>query len=113
MTRTQMACYGLIASAFILSGLLVVKLQGVDLLPKAHADQLLTRANLTIMTARTRNDEESLFVMDNISQKLLIYKIRLVGRKGRLELARSMDLKQLFGGGGGADGGAGGGRIPR
>ena len=105
MNRTQMASYSLLASAFVLTGLLIVKMQGVDFLPKAHADQVVTKANITAMTARSRNDEEALFILDNVSQKLLIYKIRLVGRAGRIELARSLDLANAFGNKGGKGGG--------
>ena len=114
MNRTQIACYCLLASAFMLAGLLIVNVQRAQILPTAHADQVLAKGSLTIMTGRTGNSDESLFVLDNISQRLLIYRVKLTGRKGRIELARFVELDQLFsqtvakGAGNG-----GGGRAPR
>ena len=40
MNRTQAACYSLIASMFILAGLLLVNVSG-SLTPSAHADMVI------------------------------------------------------------------------
>lgn len=93
MDRTQLACYGLIASACVLAGLLFVRLPN-RLTSPAHASLVLGKETLTLMTARTRPDEEALFVLDNLAGKLLIYRLNL-GKK-QLELSGSADLTQIF-----------------
>jgi len=116
MKRTEMACYALLASAFALGGLLFVQLaQRGGFEQQAQAEMAITRNNLTILTAQTKNDEEALFVLENFSQRLLIFTVDLAKR--RLELAYDpIPLNELFengarGGGGG--GGGGGGRRAR
>lgn len=93
MNRTQAACYGLIASAFVLSGLLLATMPQ-RLAPVARADLVLSKETLSLLTARTRIDEEALFILDNLTGKLLIYRLDL-GKK-QLELAGSADLSQIF-----------------
>ncbi len=93
MSRIQLACYFLIASAFVLTGLLIVNLPD-PLAPKAHAGLVLGKETLTLMTAKTRSDEEALFVLDGLAGKLLIYRLNL-GQK-QLELSGSADLTQIF-----------------
>lgn len=101
MTRIETACFGLIASAFILAGMLLMQ---VSAMPNtAEASMVISRSNFTLLTAKTRSNEESLFVINNASDRLLIYTLDL-GRK-RIELSGSADLAELFnrGGGGGGD----------
>lgn len=99
MNRIQLACYGLLTSAFVLSGILLGVLPS-RLEPRADADSLVvSRDNFTIMTAKTRANEESLFVLENSSQKLIVYSVD-VGRK-RIEPAGVADLAKLFGSQGG------------
>lgn len=105
MKRIEIACYALIASAFVLGGLLVSSLQG-KFEPQAQAELVIHRENLTLMTAQTRSSEEALFVMDNVSGKLLIYTLDL-GRR-RLELAGAADIGALFANAGGAGNTTGG-----
>ena len=106
MNRIQTACYCLIASAFVLGGLLVANL-GDQFENKANAELVIARENFTMLTARTRTDEEALFVLDNVSSRLLIYRLD-IGRR-RIEVAGAVDLRTIFGGGGGG-GNTGGGR---
>ena len=108
----QIACTSLIASAFVLGGLLAVSLQ--NHIPTAEATMVLNRDNYTMMTAQTKSDEEALFVIDSLNERLLIYVTTLTGTRGKLELLQSKDLSQLFtgtptstGGGGGRPGGGG------
>lgn len=99
MNTTQSACYSLMASAFVLAAVLVVQLQQRSILPAAHAEQVINRGSITAMTALTRNGEESLFVLDNLSQKLLVYHTEIRGggaRKGEMTLVGSTDLAKLF-----------------
>lgn len=95
-TRITLACYGLLASAMVLAGLLIVQLQHrqPDLLPAAQANMLLTADQYSFLTARTRNNEDGLFVIDNRERKLLIYRID-TSRK-RMEPLQIIDIDQIF-----------------
>lgn len=101
---TQLACYALIASAFVLSGLLVIQLQPQP--SEAEAGMVIKDNNFSVLTARTADDEEALFVLDNTSQRVLIY-TQDIARK-RLELVGQADLGRMFGAAGGGGGGGGG-----
>ena len=98
MNSIQTACYGLMASAFFLVGVLLVQLQG-RVTATAEADMVLARQNFTVMTTRTKNDEEALFVLNNTTNRLLIYTAQ-VGRR-TLTLVGSEDMGLLFGSGDG------------
>ncbi len=76
MKPTQTACYALIGSAFVLGALLLVNLQD-RFSSSAEASLVITRDRFTLMTAKTRANEEALFVIENSSQKLLVYKTDL------------------------------------
>ncbi len=101
MTRIETAGFGLIASAFILAGLLVVQVASMP--NTAEAGLVIARNDFTLLTARTRSNQESLFVINNSTRRLLIYKLDL-GRK-RIELAGGADLTEFFnrGSSGGGD----------
>lgn len=95
MNQTQLTCCGLIASACVLAAALAINLQDKNLLPSAQAEMVLsTPNNLMFLTTRTNNNEESLFVIDNINNRLMIYKLDNTRR--RLELAAAEDLQKLF-----------------
>lgn len=96
MNNIQIACYSLIASGFFLAGLLLVQLQGY-LAQSAQAEMVISRQNFTVMTARTKSDEEAVFVLNNATNRLLIYtaEVRAEGR-GRLELVGNEDISRLF-----------------
>jgi hypothetical protein len=100
MNRIQTACYSLIASAFILAGLLIVQLSHTP--NTAEAAMVITRDNFTLLTAKTRSGEESLFIINNITNRLLIYSLD-IGRN-RMELAGGADLAELFSRGAGGGG---------
>lgn len=93
MDRNHYACYALIASAFVLCGLIVTQLGGRVVQP-AHASEAILRDNLTVVTAQSRDGEDALFVLDSISERLMIYRLE-VGKK-RMELVASTDLAQVF-----------------
>jgi len=92
MNRIQIACYGLMASAFVLAGLLVSALPRLE--NQAQAQLVVNRDNITLMTARSRLNEQALFVIENNSQRLLIYTLD-IGRR-RLNLAQGLDLATAF-----------------
>ena len=108
MTRIQVACYSLLASAFILGGVLVSQV-GDRAVPRAEAEMVIAQQQFTLMTGLTRNDEEALFVLDGRSQQLLVYRVKQRGGSWRMEPAGVMPMSQLFGGGRGGRGGGGGG----
>lgn len=93
MDRTNFACCILLASAFVLSGMLLMQTQ-----PTAKAEMVVNKDTVTLMTAKTRPDAESLFVIDSLNEKMLIYNTDL-GKK-RILLAQTVNLKTLFGKGG-------------
>jgi len=90
MKRIELTCYCLLASAFVLAGLLMVQLQNRSVLPAANAEMVLTRGNLTLMTAQTRPNEEAVFVLENSTSTLLVYKID--ANRKRIDLARKAEL---------------------
>jgi len=94
MGRTQLACYSLMASAFVLGGLLIMNRPG-PLAPTAQAEMVVHKDTLTMLTARTRPDEEALFILDSLNEMLLIYRIDIA--KKQMELAASASLQELFG----------------
>jgi hypothetical protein len=102
MNRIQLACTGLIVSSLILTGLLLVQLDRKLPANQAQADQVIAQQNFTLMTADTREDEQSLFILDNNSATLLIYGVDM-GQK-RLEPLGGIRLEQVFRGGGSGGG---------
>lgn len=100
MNNTKFACIALLASAFVLAGFLLVQIDrnstGDLLSQEAQADQVIVQAQFSLMTARTSNGNESLFVLDNNRGVLLIYKPNF-GRKS-LDPVTTIQMKELFGG---------------
>ncbi|MFA9478553.1 hypothetical protein ACERK3_09620 [Phycisphaerales bacterium AB-hyl4] len=106
MTRIQLACFSLVASAFLLAGLLVVQLgdrHDAGLTSQAYGGQVIARENFTLLTARARTEEEALFVLENSSAMLLVY--RLDTGRNELVLAAAQDMNQIFQEGAGGNGG--------
>lgn len=77
MNRIQTACFCLLASAFVLSAILMVRVDQQSGANTAHADQVISQPAFTMMTARTRGGngpgEESLFILDNNAGVLVVY----------------------------------------
>lgn len=99
MNRIQLACLSLIASAFLMAGLLVVQLgsngQSIGLNSPAYGSgQVIARDNFTLLTARTRENEDSLFVLESTVGRLLVY--RLDATRNRLEVAGGANLADVF-----------------
>jgi len=89
MNKLQLACYSLMASAFVLAGLLAVNLP--NHLPQAQGAMVIRSNDYTFMTTRTDQNEEALFVIDSINERLLIYRTEIIGNSGRVRLAASED----------------------
>lgn len=100
MKRTQTACFALLASAFVLAAILVIRLDQKTEPNAAHADMVITQPAFTLMTARTRgnatNGEESLFVLDNTGGTLIVYKPEVNNK--RLTPFAVVKMSDVFGG---------------
>jgi len=104
MTRIQVACYTLIASAFILTGLLLDRVtDGASPFEStANASMVSNKASFTMLTARTRSPtgdkpgEECLFIVDDVSNLLLIYRVEPRSSGGKAELLHFEDLSRAF-----------------
>jgi len=102
MNRIQLACYTLIASAFILSGLLISRV-GSPLDNQAYGNLVIDRENFTLLVAQSANDRQSLFILDGNRGRLNIYTPEV--RKQELELKTTVELSDLFGSGAAGPGG--------
>ncbi len=98
MNRIHTACCCLIASAVVLSGLLIIELTQRAQPNAAEASLVIARDNFTLLTAKVRANEEALFVLDNNTGTLLVYRLN-VG-KSDLEPAGGLRLDEIFGVGG-------------
>lgn len=107
MNRTELACWAMIASAVVLAGLLIDRLN-TPLIQPAHADLLIAENGYSLMTTRTRDDEQALFVLDNFNEKLTIYTLDITGKQ--IEQVASEEVSRLFGT---STGDRRGGRVPR
>lgn len=94
MTRTQAACFALIASACVLAGLLLARL-GSPLDTPAQAELLLSRGDFTMMTASTDEDDEGLFILDGRRGRLMVYIANPA--RDRIELRMNLPMSQFFG----------------
>ena len=101
MNRTQTACFCLLASAFILAAILVVRVDQQAASNAAYADQVIAMPAFTMMTARTRGDpqddggEESLFILDNNAGVLVVYTPN-IGNKQLTPIA-GIKMTEIFG----------------
>lgn len=93
MTRTQLACYSLLASAFILAALLLVNLPKLS---QAYASESVVTPDYSFTTATTQPDNESLFVLDSVNHIVLIYDLEVRGSDKRITLKNGYDVKRLL-----------------
>lgn len=101
MNRIQTACTCLIASAVALTGLLLIQLSNQVQPNTAEAEMVIARDNFTLMTANIRDNEEALFVLDNATGTLLVYRLDL-GRR-QMVPADGLRLSDAFNAGGDSD----------
>jgi len=99
MNRIQTACFCLIASAFVLSAILIVRIDEKAAPNTAQADQVIALPAFTMMTARTRGSqgdgEESLFILDNNTGVLVVYAPD-IGKKQIVPI-RGIKMSDVFG----------------
>lgn len=111
MNRTQLACFALTASAFILAAMLVVRLGDLNTAQAA----LVTQGDDYVFLTAATGGQESLFVLDKNAHMLIVYETEIRGRRGKLvpknfySLTTLLELDNL----GGAEDMGGGGRVPR
>ena len=94
MNRTHTTCCALIASALVLAGLLAVCVGQRTTANEAHAEMVIAGEALTMMTAQTRNGEESFFVLDNSTASLIVYRLDITS--DALEPAAGINLDDIF-----------------
>ena len=99
MNRIQTACFCLMASAFVLSAILIVRIDQTAAPNAAQADQVIAQPGFTLMTARTRGDaadgEESLFVLDSRNGVVVVYAPDI--GKQQLTPVAGIKLSKIFG----------------
>ncbi|MEO0477507.1 MAG: hypothetical protein AAF085_16305 [Planctomycetota bacterium] len=101
MNRIQTACFCLLASAFVLSAILIIQIDQKSAQNAAHADQVIAQPAFTMMTARTRgggNDgpgEESLFILDNNAGVLVVYAPDVSNKQ--LKPIEGIKMQNIFG----------------
>ncbi|MFW6031970.1 MAG: hypothetical protein ACOCTI_01190 [Phycisphaeraceae bacterium] len=95
MNRTRFACYCLLASAFVLGGLLVFQ---IGTHSRAEAEMLVASDDVLIMTAKIDVDsdgpEEGLFILEGSTGRLVLYTADL--RDDQIEPAEAIDVNRLF-----------------
>ena len=94
MNRTTLACYALLASAFVLSAILFIQMQNKSILAQANASMVINDAPVSAMTLRARNDDEVLCILENTSQRLLIYRTDVTRKQMRI--VQNINLSQYF-----------------
>jgi hypothetical protein len=92
MNRITIACYAMIASAFVLAGLLTVQIAS-HTESAAHAEMVVAKGDLTILSTQGVNQDEYVYILDHRSQKLLMYSQTA---RGDIEPLGFLDLGQEF-----------------
>lgn len=105
MNRTQLACYSLIGSAFVLGAMLIaVASQRYE--KTAQADMIVQQGVFTLLSATGVNaNEEFIYMLDSRNERLLAY---VQDPRGRIELYASLDIGDEIEKGIKASGGGGG-----
>lgn len=96
MTRTRLACYCLLASAFILAALVLVQASRyVD--NTARADQVVTKDTVTMITASShRADSEIIYVLESEQRMLMAYMLDPNREVLQLLKGGTMDVGRSF-----------------
>jgi hypothetical protein len=89
MSRTQTACFALLASAFVLAAMLVAGItRHAD--TTANADVVITKNVYTFLSANGVNTgEDFIYLLDNKNERLLCY---WHNPRGRIELYGTLDV---------------------
>jgi hypothetical protein len=92
MTRTQLACYALTASAIILAALIVVQVVP-RLESPALGQYVLTEDNITLLTTQGIGGNDYIYMLDKRNERLVAYTQRANGEIERIGL---VDLREQF-----------------
>jgi len=93
MTRIQLACYGLLASAFILAALLMNQLPS---LTQAHANETVTQPEYVFTTALTEANGDSLFILDKVNHVVIVYNLETRGNSGIINVSNFVRVADLL-----------------
>lgn len=108
MNRTELACYCLIASAFVLGGLVLIQADRIVPSNEAQAEMVVNKDNLTVLTTEVAPGREIVYILDNRSEQLLAYELdpnkKVVELRDKLDVADNMEKAEKAAGGGGARG---------
>ncbi len=107
MTRTKLASYCLLASAFVLGAMLMIQVAGY-VENEARADMVTTARSVSILSARTDNGE-LLAILDSRNEMLMGYLLDASRRE--FKLMDALNVREVLSRGGG--GSSRGGRSPR
>ncbi|MFA7237349.1 MAG: hypothetical protein WC058_10835 [Phycisphaeraceae bacterium] len=92
MNRITIACYAMIASCFVLAGLLTVQIaQHAESV--ANAEMVIAKGDLSILSTQGVNQDEYVYVLDHRSQKMLMYSQTA---RGDIEPLGFLDVGQEF-----------------
>jgi len=90
MTRKTLACYALIASAFVLGGLLTLKVAEKIETP-ARADMVVNKDIFTVLTTEGIGGGDFIYALDNKNERLLCYN---TDARGRIELYAALNVAE-------------------
>lgn len=95
MTRTQMACYSLIASAFVLGALVLVQ-AGRHVETRAEAAMVINKDQLTLLSSKATTSSEVVYVLDSKQERLLVYALEPNRKQIELMPNGVLDLGKTF-----------------
>lgn len=111
MKRTELACYALIASAFVLAAMLLVSASRFAE-NDAYAEMVVTKDGITMLSTQAPlGGVEFVYVLDSRNGRLLTYsldpnkKIVSLMRGGAMDLVKEFETVFAAGGAGGNPGG--------
>ncbi len=110
MTRTELASYCLLASAFVLGAMLMIQVSRY-VENEAQADMVTNARSVTVLSVKADNDRELLAVLDSRNEQLLGY--MLDPNKREFRLMDALNVREILDRAGGAGGSSRSGRIGR
>jgi len=95
MNRIQIACYTMLATAFVLTSLIL--LQASRLIEsRAHAEMVVNKDAVTMISTQYQGDSELVYILDSRSGRLFAYMLNPNSRT--IDLMATADMTREFGG---------------